>query len=364
MARRRSPNVFGLAFLDAMTCGLGAVVLLYMIINANVGVRANDLHEDLSAEVDRLEEEVLEGSRNLVRLRNTTEDIDDTSRITQGLSRRLLETLEAIREELATYENTTLARREHLNKLKTDLKTLEDKARRLSASQPSQETPGDRLRTFVGDGDRQYLTGLKIGGERILILVDTSASMLDATIVNIIRLRNLPEARKRKARKWRQVVATVDWLTTQLPRSSQFQVYTFADSAGPVVPGDTGAWRSAGNRKALDETVDALREAAPAGGTNLYAGLAAAAAMRPPPDNVILLVDGLPTRGAREPSRGKVSGKERLKHFDRALRAHPSRTPINVILFPMEGDPMAASAYWKLALATRGSFLAPSRDWP
>jgi hypothetical protein len=30
----------------------------------------------------------------------------------------------------------------------------------------------------------------------------------------------------------------------------------------------------------------------------------------------------------------------------------------------MEGDPMAASAFWKLAIATRGAFLAPSKDWP
>lgn len=364
MARRRELNVFGLSFLDAMTCGLGAVVLLYMVINANVGVRANDLSKDLSAEVNRLEEEVLEGSENLVRLRNSLEEVDDETDLTQGLSRRLLETLEAIRRELATYEESTLARREHLNKLQTDLKTLEEEARRLSASLPSQEVPGDRQRSFVGDGDRQYLTGLRLGGERILILVDSSASMLDETLVNVIRLRNLPDERKRKARKWRQAVSTVDWLTTQLPTSSQFQVFTFHDRAGPVVPGDSGAWRSAKDRTALEETVTALKQITPGGGTSLYHGLAAAAAMEPPPDNVILLVDGLPTRGAREPSKGKVSGRERLKHFEQAVRALPSRIPINVILYPMEGDPMAAAAYWKLALATRGSFLSPSRDWP
>jgi hypothetical protein len=38
--------------------------------------------------------------------------------------------------------------------------------------------------------------------------------------------------------------------------------------------------------------------------------------------------------------------------------------PINVILLPMEGDPMAAAAYWRLAQITRGSFLSPSEDWP
>ena len=38
--------------------------------------------------------------------------------------------------------------------------------------------------------------------------------------------------------------------------------------------------------------------------------------------------------------------------------------PVNTILFPMEGDPMAASEYWQLARASNGSFLSPSTDWP
>ena len=42
----------------------------------------------------------------------------------------------------------------------------------------------------------------------------------------------------------------------------------------------------------------------------------------------------------------------------------PEHVPVNILLYPMEGDPMAAPAYWKLAIATRGSFLTPSKDWP
>ena len=45
--RRRNTNVFGLAFLDAMTCGLGAVVLLYMVINHSVNARADLVTDDL-----------------------------------------------------------------------------------------------------------------------------------------------------------------------------------------------------------------------------------------------------------------------------------------------------------------------------
>ena len=42
----------------------------------------------------------------------------------------------------------------------------------------------------------------------------------------------------------------------------------------------------------------------------------------------------------------------------------PANVPVNVILLPMEGDPEAAIRFWDLAMRTRGSFLAPARDWP
>ena len=364
MARRRV-NVFSLSFLDAMTCGLGAVILLYMVINANVGLRTDRLSDGLSAEVDRLELEVFEGHKQLVELRNSKRELEQRKITARGLSQRLIELLDEIRLELATFEDTTLAQTEHLNKLKTDLKSLEEEAKRLAASIPDQGTPGgENIRTFVGDGDRQYLTGLKVGGKRIFILVDTSASMLDSTIVNIIRRRNLPDERKLRAEKWQQAVATVDWLTTQLPGDSQFQVYGFNDSAGPVTEGTRGQWLDGGDAEVIGKAVASLRGTVPGGGTSLYHGFAAIKDMRPRPDNVILLIDSLPTRGASAPKSRKVSGKDRIKHYNRAIRELPQGVPINVILYPMEGDPLAASTYWKLAIATEGSFMTPAKDWP
>ena len=62
--RNRDNDTFSLSFLDAITCGFGAVILLYMVINANVALRAERVTVDLRAEVDRLQEEVLDGHRN------------------------------------------------------------------------------------------------------------------------------------------------------------------------------------------------------------------------------------------------------------------------------------------------------------
>jgi hypothetical protein len=86
--------------------------------------------------------------------------------------------------------------------------------------------------------------------------------------------------------------------------------------------------------------------------------------MHPRPDNVYLLVDGLPTQGASPPKKSMVSGKQRLKHFSRAIRNLPRGVPMNVILFAMEGDPYAPDSFWKLSRSTQGSFISPALDWP
>ncbi len=362
--RARAVTPIGLSFLDAMTCGLGAVILLFMIINAAVRDHSMRVTSDLQAEVDRLETEVLDGQRRLVEIRNSVTETDRERAVTQGLARRMIEMLAHIQVELATFENTTLARRENIEKLQADLRSLEEDAGRLSASLPSDETPGASERLHVGDGDRQYLTGLKVGGRRILFLVDASASMLGTTIVDVIRRRNMPDEDKIRAAKWQQAQATVDWLTTQIPRDSQFQVYTFNTRAGPVVQERGAVWLDGSDRSALEAAVGALRAVVPGGGTSLTNAFAAAAALQPRPDNVILLTDGLPTVGSEPTTSRTISARQRERLFRRAVDQLPSGVPVNVILYPMEGDPMAASEFWKLAIATRGSFMSLSKDWP
>jgi len=42
----------------------------------------------------------------------------------------------------------------------------------------------------------------------------------------------------------------------------------------------------------------------------------------------------------------------------------PGGIPVNVLLYPMDGDPEAAGYLWRLAIDTKGSFMTPSEDWP
>jgi hypothetical protein len=361
--KRRSINVFSLSFLDIITCGLGAIILLFVLVNAKSAAQRDSITSDFRAEADRMQQEVLDGKKNLIQARNSMEQTDADLASTEGLSRRIIEILEQKKFELADRQDDTLATQTHVNKLKSDLKSLEEELKRLKAGAKTQDDMGSRLRKFPGHGDRQYLTDLKMGGRRIFILVDASASMLDETVVGIIRRRNLSTNEKIKSAKWRQAIATVNWLTTQLPQTSQFQIYTFNETAGPLLKGTQGTWLEAGNVDQLNQAADNIRNIVPEKGTSLLNAINAMHTMKPAPDNIFLLTDGLPTMGASKPWRKRVSARKRLSLFKEAVGKLP-RAPVNVILYPMEGDPMAADAYWRLAKDTRGSFFSPSKDWP
>jgi hypothetical protein len=153
-------------------------------------------------------------------------------------------------------------------------------------------------------------------------------------------------------------------LTTQLPPTSQFQVYTFNETAGPLLAGTNGTWLNAGEIDRLNQTAAHMHKLVPEKGTSLLNAFNVITEMKPAPDNIFLLSDSLPTMGAKKPWGKRVSGKKRLSLFNEAIRRLPSRVPVNIILYPMEGDPFAASAFWKLAKDTRGSFFCPSKDWP
>jgi hypothetical protein len=363
MARRRKITLFSLSFLDCICCGFGAVILLFVIVNARSAATRNQKIMDLSGEVRLLEFEVLKGQKNLVQVRNALDETVEELARTEGRSRRLLEQIRKIEQELATSDNTTVATVAHVNKLKADLKSLEEEVKRMEAAVEADQE-GAKLREFKGAGDRHYLTGLKVGGRRILILVDCSASMLGETVVDILRRRNMSDEVKLQSAKWRQAVRTVDWLSTQMPPASVFQIYGFNERAFALVEGTEGAWLNAGDPDDLDRAVQALQTQIPEGPTSLHHAFSVISRLPAQPDNIILLTDGLPTMGRKKPSRYKVSAKKRLQLFRSAAAELPDDIPINAILYPMDGDPRAASAFWRLAIDTGGSYLCPAKDWP
>jgi hypothetical protein len=352
MIKNRRITAFSLSFLDIMACGFGAVTLLFLILRHSV---IEEVQPDprLSAEVEMLTEDVNEAEQERFDLLNSIEELELKLVSTQGLSKRYLTDLEELEQGIQSDPDERIAMLR---------RTVEELERETSKMEEVEF--GDKVRQFLGEGNRQYLTGLVLGGERIMILVDGSASMLADTVVNAIRRRNMEPEKRVESPKWQWTVRTVEWLLSQLPPSSRFQVYIFNSQAFPSVAGSDGEWLDAADSLQLEEAVEDLKAYAPEGGTSLENAIIALGDFPEKPDNLFLLTDGLPTQGRSPPKSAMVSGEQRRRNFLSAVGKLPAGVPVNTILFPMEGDPEAAALFWQFAMATSGAFVAPSRDWP
>ena len=351
MPKKRRNIAFSLSFLDIMACGFGAVTLLFLILRHNA-IEVITPDPRIAAEVDMLQMDIRQAEEEKVELLNSLEEIQLQLVEAQGLSQRVITDLQEQERSIQNDPND-------LDKLRRQVEQLEEET-----AQMEEVEFGDRVREFQGDGNRQYLTGLKLGGERVLILVDGSASMLADTVVNAVRRRNMEDNQKKQSPKWQWTLRTLEWLLAQLPPSSRFQVYVFNTQAQPAVLGSEGEWLDAADSLALEQAVAGIKEYSPGEGTSLFNAFAAIQDFEDKPDNLFLLTDGLPTQGKNPPKKYMVSGKQRRSHFSTAINTLPRGVPINTILFPMEGDPEAAALFWQTALNTNGAFIAPSRDWP
>ncbi|MGB0631773.1 MAG: VWA domain-containing protein [Alphaproteobacteria bacterium] len=362
--KKRTVTPFSLAFLDIMFCGFGAVVLLVVILNGEVLKKREAKSEDLRGELSRA---TVSEQLAFERLTDIREKVD-TARLEQGSLKS------AIDEQASRRDTAERARADVLRKLnqvkqeqarlKAEQDALRNSTKLLQSRKPPKPKTGPRKIGFSGDGQRQYLTGLKLGGKRTLILVDRSSSMLDETIVNIVRRKLMEPAQKLWAPKWQRTLRSVNWLIANLQPGTQFQVYAFSTKAEPAIQGTDGRWLSSDSQSDLEGALNGVRNLVPSGGTSLHRAFRVPKLLNPLPDSIILITDGLPTQDFAASNKGPVSSDDRVDLFRSAVRTLPGSIPINTMLLPMEGDPLAAVSFWKLAINTKGSFLTPARDWP
>ncbi|MEX2353472.1 MAG: VWA domain-containing protein, partial [Gammaproteobacteria bacterium] len=283
MPRKRTSAVtFGLSFLDIMSCGFGAVILLFLIIKHNVSENIPErvTAPDSASEVMLLEREILEGREGLAELRNTIAEIDNRIVTAQGLARKITEELNDTsgqKEAMAA-----AAQDSEIENLMQDLKRMEEEKQRQEAET---DFTGQDTRSFTGEGNRQYLTGLRLGGDRILVLLDASASMLDDTIINVIRRRNMSDEIKRNSPKWQRALRMVEWLSTRFPVTSKYQVYTFNTSADSVLEDTKGQWLEVSDDTRLNRVFENLARIIPEGGTSLENVFLEISQLSPLPDN-------------------------------------------------------------------------------
>jgi hypothetical protein len=337
-----------------MSCGLGAVILIFLILKHG---------ESLSPEQKQLLEKDIQNIEQSIEQISAGIDQKNTSII--NLESQIVSKEKSIKEA----SNRLIAEINDRNKISEENRNIQKASNEIKNSTPD----------FVdksGDGERQYLTGLKIEGKRIVYLLDTSASMLDESVQKIFRLSMMTNNVKQNSEKWIRTQNILTWLVARLPKESQFTIITFNDN---VKSHSANNWIGGDDGPNIVSTLNSAMKEVPVNGTNLEKALLKAKSMSPIPDAVYIITDGLPTLGE------SVSGLSISLQERNCLRNKARITPVcrhtlfqkaknsyfkdkiiktSTILLPLEGDRRAASDYWNLALQTGGTSISPSRDWP
>jgi hypothetical protein len=161
---RREVDIFNMSFLDVVSCGFGAIILLLVIIQVSEPRVIEQLAVDLTGLVERLEKEIyrIRGETTVLN-RDLTEKQEQLSVHREKLA-RLRGDLSSVRGEHHATRNDYEAQTIIENQLATAQQSLSEEVKRLSASQTRR--PPD---SSIG--------GIPVDSEYILFIIDTSGSM-------------------------------------------------------------------------------------------------------------------------------------------------------------------------------------------
>ena len=352
----RRPEGFNLAFLDIMACGLGAVVLILVLLKNQEG---NSSQREQSPEIDitALQQEIAELTTQVNQLQEKIDSKNGQNAEASEKTAALIVKLQIVKTQAKVKANELVILRKTLD---VAYKGLNSKLAELRNS--SREVKEQRA--------QEFLIGLEIKGERIVILVDSSSSMLAETLIDITLYKARGVTDRKMAEKWIRTKRAAKWLLANVPASSEFRLFQFSENIKEITTG----WSKTNTSSVVDaqsliETID------PVGGTNLEDAISTVSKLDP--SSVYVITDGLPTIGKRAqkilPSggcggltgRNSVSGECRTSLFTdvETLSASYDGT-ISVILLPLEGDPAAAPLFTRWTLAHGGTLLSPSKGWP
>lgn len=353
MKRRRRSEGFNLAFLDIMSCGLGAMVLVFILVKYDVS--------DSNAEANNLVAEVRLLESQQVRLQQTLDQLRNTSQTETEKIKKLKEKIVQIKQGLSKKESNLKNKKGELTALKNSI-----------ATRPIAHK-NDLIEDDRG-GEENYLIGLKVEGRRIVVLIDSSASMTDEKLLNIIRRKNSSTQNKKQGPKWLRTKKIVRWLLARTPKVSQLSVLAFNDSIHSL---GKSKWVTVNTDGILKDFYEKLDSIVPTGATNLHKGLQAVSRLNA--TDLYIITDGLPTTGESNyahlnPFSGcssllgnskSISGECRVKLFRQTVKdASLADVKVNIILLPIEGDPSAVNEYWSWAASTGGLVISPAVTWP
>jgi len=353
LIQRKKLAGFNLAFLDIMSCGLGAIILVFMLVKHNVN--------DSSVELDNLKNDI----QSLEQRKKTA------LQALKNIDAQLIKNI----EQEANANNQLAQRQAILAKKSADIEIAAKEIETLKAEiKDIKVIKKEDLVATEQVNEQNYLLGLKVEGPKIALLVDSSASMTNEKLIDIIKTKNSSNAEKQQAKKWIRTKKVVGWLLARLPKNSDVVVITFSEKA--KILGKQG-WMKARSTENIAKIQADLNALIPEGATNLQRGLQAVNKFAP--SNLYIITDGLPTKGDSQykslnpfascssllGNSNTISGDCRVKLFQQTIKesARPG-IQIDVVLLPLEGDPDAVNQYWYWTAATGGLVLSPANNWP
>jgi hypothetical protein len=332
--RRREAQSSTLSFMDCICCGFGAILLLFILTaKRQITLNAEEASQRIDA-VRSLEEAIGEAVRRSREL-DAQLAAADLKRPPEGPSTTELAAAEA--------------------RLKSE---IEEAKKEIAAMQTTTETSEDPAAMERPSADRAYLAGLQLRGPRVLILLESSGSMLAENAAEALDL--LKSGSTGKTAKWLRAKAAVRSVLAALPKGTRAAVYGFAESASPVFGDGTDPWFDPYENSALLGFLSRLDSLQAGGGADLAGALRKVAGLRPAPSSILLITDGLPSAPS---GRRNLSEADRVDLLRRAVAAQQN-IPFNVLLLPFEGDPAAAGLYWQMSGRTLGVTIVPDKDWP
>ncbi len=227
---RRAEESISIAFLDVITCGIGAIILLLMISKPPPATAPEPLDDPRVATIARLQRQLfsLEDEQHKVRaeLDASTPQLTALEQETQ----RLRDALLASQFRARGAQQAAARDAEELGRLKTAQQSLSEEMRRLRAERQQ------RVKSAL-------VGGIPIDSEYVIFIIDTSASMAERVTV----------ALKRQMRE----------ILTVYPRLKGLQI--LSDGGDYLIPESARTWLqdSPALREELIETIPAWRATSP-----------------------------------------------------------------------------------------------------
>jgi hypothetical protein len=163
--RRREIQVFSLSFLDVVSCGFGAIILLLVISRFSEPLVIEKISVDLSGQVTELEEQLHEirGQTDILN-RELTSRQEQLSKEEEKIA-RLQGELETIRGEFRAAQSDVTVQSRIEAQMESARQKLSQEMKRLQKVSPPEKIPD------------QTIGGVPVDSEYIIFVIDTSGSM-------------------------------------------------------------------------------------------------------------------------------------------------------------------------------------------